>query len=230
MAKKHAERSQKSYGYYIKLGTLLDLARSSCSIGIGASHINAIKQGSRYRLFSIGEKLDSTRLLYCLDVDSRGDALVYNPNAEEEECEFKDVVPVAPEDYKKYKIPVVELSSSVYTIRNKLSDAVTAVRVKGLEALVKSIVSDTSGRTETVKLYSFFYNAQHIIGTFSLFRDVASKTFAYTSTDAKGQFGYLRYNYLNDSVEFCHSTAEKPLIYLRIINLAEPFPFFKSAR
>jgi hypothetical protein len=229
MAKKLAEKSQKSYGYYIKLMTLLDLARNSCSIGSGASHINALKQGSRYRLFSIGEKLDSTRLLYCLDVDSRGEVLVYNPNAEEEECGFKDAVPVASEDYKKYKIPVAEISSSVYTIRNKLSDAVTTVKVKGLDSLVKSIVSDTSGRTETVKLYSFFHNAQHIIGTFSLFRDSALKTFAYTSTDAKEQFGYLRYNYLNDSVEFCRSTAEKSLIYLRIINLAEQFPFFKSA-
>lgn len=228
MAKKHAAKGQKPFGYYIRLSTLFDLARNSCSIGSGASHINAIKQGGKYRLFSMGEKLDGTRLLYYLDVDSPGDTLVYNPNTEEEECRFKDAASMAPADYTRYKIPVVEISSSVYSIRNKLSDAVNTVRVKGLESLVKSIVSDTSGRTETVKLYSFFYNSQHIIGTFSLFKDGVSKTFAYTNTDKEGQFGYLRYNYLNDSVDLCHGATDKALIYIRVINLAEPFPFFKD--
>ena len=228
MAKKHTTKDQGSQGYYVRLSALIDLARHSCVIGSGVSHINAIKQGSKYRLFSLGEKLDGTRLLYCLDVESKGDALMFNPTAEEEECGFKDAAPLTPEDYKKYKIPVVEISNGLYTIKPKLSNAVVTVKVNGVEPLVKSIVSDTLGRTETVKLYSFFHNSQHIIGTFSLFRDGTSKTFAYASVDAKEQFSYLRYNYLSDSVEFCHSIADKTLIYLRIINLAEPFPFFKE--
>jgi hypothetical protein len=228
MAKKHTAKGQNSYGYYIKLGALLDLARDSCVIGSGVSHINAIRQGSKYRLFSVGEKLEGTRLLYYLDVDSKGDALMYNPTSEEEECEFKDAAPLTPEDYKKYKIPVVEVLGSIYAIKNKLSDAVATVRVKSVESLVKSVVSDTSGRTETVRLYSFLHNAQRIIGTFSLFRDGSFKTFAYASTGSKEQFSYMRYNYLSDSVEFCNNIADKTLIYLRIINLAEPFPFFKE--
>lgn len=228
MAEKHTSKNQKSYGYYLKLSALTDLARSSCSIGSGVSHINAIKQGRGYRLFSIGEKLESTRLLYCLDVDTKDNVLVYNPNTEDEECDFKAAVPAAPEDYKKYKMPVMELSGSMYSIRNKLGDAVATIEVKGLDSLVKSIVSDNSGRTEGIRLYSFFNKTQHIIGTFSLFRNGGSRTFAYANTDAKEQFGYLQYNYLSDSVDFCHSIAEKPMIYLRIINLAEPFPFFKT--
>ena len=228
MAKKHTAKGQNLYGYYVPVSTIFDLARVSCVLGSGASHITAIKQGSAYRLYSLGEKLDNLRLLYYLDAEYKGEVLVYNPNAEEEECAFEDRVPLAPEDYKKYKIPVVEISKSLYTIKSKLGDAVATVKVNGVEALVKSIVGDTSGRTEGIKLYAFFHNSQYIIGTFSLFRDGGMKTFAYASTDSDEQFGYLRYNYQNDSVEFCHNTTEKSLIYLRIINLEGPFPFFKD--
>ncbi len=228
MAKTRKAKHQPSYGYYVQLNALIDLARSTCTLGGGASHINAIKQGSKYRLFSLGEKLDGIRLLYCIDVDSKGDMLVYNPSAEDEDCAFKDSVPLSPEDYRKYKIPVVEISHSLYTIKNKLGDEVATVQVKDLASLVKSIVSDTSGRTESIRMYSFFYKDKHIIGTFALFRDGATRTFAYTASDSKERFGYLRYNYLNDSVEFCRSTTEKAMIYLRVMNLAEPFPFFRE--
>jgi hypothetical protein len=210
------------------LGTLADLARISCVMGNGAYHITAIKEGSKYRLFFMGEKLEDTRLLYCFDVTSKGDSLVYNPGSESEECVFKDIVPLVPEDYRKYKIPVVELSKNLYTIKNKLNEDVTLVRVKNISSLVKSVVSDTSGRTEAIRMYSFFYKGQHIVGTFSLFRDGASRTFAYAGTDEKAQSGYLRYDYLSDSVGFCQNTMDKAVIYIRLLNLAEPFPFFKE--
>jgi hypothetical protein len=227
-AKKHNEKKHQPHGYYIRMSSLIDLARDSCSIGGGASHITAVRQGGKYRLFSIGEKFENTRVLYCIDIDSKGDTLVYNPNSEEEECGFRSVVPASPDDYKKFKIPVVEIDGSLYSITNKLSASVPSIRVKSIDELAKSIVSDMSGRTESVRLYSFFYKNQHVIGTFSLFRDGPPKTFAYTVIDSKEPFGYLQYNYISDSVGFCRNTTEKSLIYLRIINLAEPFPFFKD--
>lgn len=224
---KARKKGQKTYGYFIKVSSLMDLARGSCSLGSGASHINAIRQGGKYRLFAVGERLEDTRLIYCFDVDSKGDMLTYNPNAEQEQCEFRNYARALPEDYKSYRIPVLELSKSLYSSRSRLADHTNLVEVKGVAQLAKAVISDTSGRTDAVNLYAFPYRSRQILGTFSLFRDGASKTFAYAIADSQERFSYLRYNYQNDSVEFCRGTAEKSLIYLRIINLEAPFPFFK---
>jgi hypothetical protein len=229
MAKKHS-KSHTLYGYYVRLDSLVDLARLSISIGSGGVHIDAIRQGKGYRLFKEGEKLEDTRLIYCVDVDSKDNVLVYNPSTDDEECMFKDSIPSNAEDYRKYKLPVLEITGKfVYTPRDKLSDHVPLVAVKGLDSFVRSIVTDTSGRTENIKLYSFFHNKQHVVGTFMSFKE-GLRVFEYAVSDAKEKFSYLRYNYLSDSVEPCKNVAEKSMIYIKVINLAEPFPFFKSTK
>ena len=76
------------------------------------------------------------------------------------------------------------------------------------------------------RLYAFYSKGDHIIGTFDLFHESNAKVFAFARTKIKDRFSALAYNYTTDTVERSTSFSDRSAVYIRVINLKRPFPFF----
>jgi hypothetical protein len=108
----------------------------------------------------------------------------------------------------------------------KKSGKIIKIEIKDPHALVKSLANYVHEEEPLPKLYAFYDGKDHIIGTFDFFHESGAKIFTYAKTDIKDSFGALSYTYTTDTVEPANSFAEKSAIYIRVINLKKPFPFF----
>ncbi|MGC8651816.1 MAG: hypothetical protein ACP5UH_01015 [Candidatus Micrarchaeia archaeon] len=211
---------------YIKLNSIVDLARRMSSSGT-LKHVSAIKEGSVYKLFTIGEKIGDVQLVYYSTVGKLGKFLVYNPNAPSEYIEMRDTIATSASDYNIMKAPILELETSLFREAKGKSKELMLVRAKDFDSFVKSLVSDSQYGGSSSKAYAFFYGGAHYIGSFELMRDTG-RIFTYAKLNSSMVFNYLKYNYSNDTIEPTNSIVDKAYTYVRVINLAEPFPFFKD--
>jgi hypothetical protein len=227
MKKKNPKIEKGLRAYYIELESPLDLARQV--FVYPSAHIKAIKQAPLYRLLAPGEKFGDLRIIYYAAVEKVSNFFVYYPG--EDSIERYDIRKSALQDeigFKAFRAPIIEMSSSPYILAKdfKKGGKVISIEVKDSDSLIKSI-ANLNDEDVMLKFYAFFDNGNHIIGTFDLFREGSTKIFTYSKVDFKETFSALSYNYLNDSIEPMKSFAEKSTIYIRIINLKKPFPFFK---
>lgn len=223
---KKGKKEKGIYAYYIELESPLDLARQV--FDFTSRSIRAIKDGKNYMLMSIGEKIGELRLIYYVRSNGIGNFFVYTPDSyPSEKYEFLDKL-VTHTDYKSYKAPVVEILSNPYTEAKDLKKAGKIIKVEAKDpaTFIKSIAGNAQDEDSAPKLYAFYKGNDHIIGTFEFFHEGNARIFTYAKTAIREKFSTLRYNYTNDTIEPANSFAEKPAVYIRIINLKNPFPFF----
>jgi len=224
--RKHAKKSSGSISVvYVKVNSLVDLARQM-SVQGSLKHISAIKEGSSYKLIYQGERLSGVQLLYYASADKLSKFFIYNPNPPEEYIEMRDSIASSISDYNTMKAPILEISMNPFKEEKKPDMELTLVEVKDYESFIKSIVSDSQYGGSNSKVYAFFCKGEHYIGSFELMRD-SGKIFAYSRLSNNKVFNYLKYNYNDDKIEETSAIAEKAFTYVRVINLAEPFSFFK---
>jgi hypothetical protein len=218
--------SKELYAYYMELDSPLDLARQASSYEQG--NINAIKSGGAYRLMANGERFGDLRVIYYSNIEKIANFLIYNPGSDSKEIfEMKNAV-MGGYDFKSYKFPVMELMSDPYKEARdfKKADRVIKIQVKSPDSLVKSTANYAREEESVPRLYAFFHGNEHIIGTFDLFHESSARIFTYAITDKKEKFGALSYNYTDDTIEPVNSFVDKSVVYIRVINLKKPFPFF----
>jgi hypothetical protein len=224
------KKEDKPVAYYIRLNSLLDLARHVCDFTNAVRPINAIDEDGKHRLFSIGERIGDIRILYYYDSDKMGQFCFYNPGEDaEERLELKSGADFEASDLKLYKIPLIELMKNPYPMKKKAKFEVMQVRVKDFRSLVKALLSkSTEDDSGTPEVYGFFDKGVHYIGSYDLFYEHGAEFFAYAKVDQKETFCSISYDYTNGLVETSRSFSGKSHMYVRVINLAEPFPFFKA--
>ncbi len=229
MKKEPKKKKEKGiFAYYVELESPLDLARHS--FGYTPGHVKAIKEGGKFKLISMGEKFVDVRLIYYTTVDRISSFFVYNPGSSDskERFEIREKVPQEQSDFKSYKAPIVELLSNPYTESKDLKKGgkVMKIEVKDFNAFVKSLANYAQDDEPPPKLYSFFSGKDHIIGTFDFFHEGGAKIFTFAKTNIKETFSALSYSYITDLIEPVNSFVEKSTVYIRVINLKKPFPFF----
>lgn len=229
MPKKKGKKSGME-ACYIKLNSVLDLARNACDFTGAVRPIYAVKDGKSYTLFSAGEKVGDLRLLYYCKCDATGKFCIYNPGDEysKEGAEIKDDINAEANDLKLYKIPIMELMKNPYTIKAGAKPELQQVQVKDFESLVKALISGMSGDDSGApKVYGFSCKGERFIGSYELFHESGARFLTFAKVDQKGAFGSISYNYIDGMVETSNSFSGKSRMYIRVINLAEPFPSFK---
>jgi hypothetical protein len=214
---------------YVRLGSVLDIARNSCDFTGAVRPVYAVKEGKEYRLFSVGERVSEIRMLYCCKADRIGKFCVYNPAEESKErVEMKDDISSEASDIRLYKIPIIELLKNPYPIKEKPKLDAALVQVKDFSSLIKVLINDNVGEEGGApKVYGFFSKGEHFIGSYEVFHEGSAKFFAYAKVDRKDVFNSIGYNYADGNVEAMDSFSGKSHMYVRVVNLAEPFPFFK---
>ncbi len=223
---KKGKADKNIHAYYVELESPLDLGRQV--FDYTSRYIEAIKDKGKYTVFSVGEKIGDIRLVYYFKTDKISDFFVYTPESDHsEKYEITDKLP-SQADYKSYRAPIVEILSNPYTeVKNlKKAGKIIKIEAKDSNAFIKSLVGHSSDNDSPQKLYSFYENSNHIIGTFEFFHESGAKIFTYAKIGIKEKFSALRYDYIKDSIEAANSFTEKSAVYIRVINLKKPFPFF----
>ena len=124
---KKGEKERGLYAYYVELESELDFARHMFGYS-PYSHINAIKEGGKYRLLSFGERLKSVRMIYYTTTSALSNLFVYIPAEQPERFEMRDKLsPNA--DFNSYKAPIVELLSNPYSEVKDLKKAGSVIKV-----------------------------------------------------------------------------------------------------
>ncbi len=230
MPKKKGKAGGETAACYIKLNSILDLARNVCDFTGSVSPINAVKENELYHLFTMGEKVGEVRLLYYCDSNSIGKFCVYSPGEEsvrEEGAEMKDDINAEAPDLRLYKIPIIEFMKSPYGAKNSAKPEIKLLPVKDFASLIKVLLSGMGDDSGAPKVYGFFYKGEHFIGSYEIFHDGEARFLAFAKVDQKRVFNSISYNYLTGQVETSNSFSGKSHMYVRVINLAEPFLSFK---
>ena len=209
----------------VRLSSLRDLMRFGSTFASQLSYVYAMKKGTTYTLFLKGEKIGDSLTIYSSEAESIKRYILYGPHsAHREELLMTDDVSKYAQDYKMYKAQVIELLDNPFSEVKK--QKVLLLKVADYRPLVKRQVQ-TGDDDIPGKVYSFEYKGKGYIGVFNFFRDDEISTFMYAEASGCHGKGFFRYDYTTDLLEVadCFTDTQYPCV--RIINLAEPFNFFK---
>jgi hypothetical protein len=214
--------------YFLELKSPLDLARYVCDFGSFIEPINAVRSSKdHYILFSRGEKIGKKSSIYYAETKNLGKIGIYRHGDLVEDFYMIDNIKLF-ENFKYYRIPIIEIERLPFNSSKAKADGVTSIEIKDFDSMVKEAIS-IAVKTETIaKLYAFFDGSKHILGAFDIMNgDDDNKIFWYSTIDNNEEFNFLRYDYNSDIVEEVNVSDENPsFIYVKVINLAEKFPFF----
>ncbi|MDE1825118.1 MAG: hypothetical protein KGH61_02920 [Candidatus Micrarchaeota archaeon] len=219
------EKENELNVYIVRLASLLDLARCVFSQGMPPKPIFAIAEGKRYRLFAFGERFEEESIVYYAEVEKRGRYCVYLPKGEEaESCGIKDELSEEERhDFKLQKMLILELSGLPFEVKKGYSGKAKCVRISDAKSLVISALGFLHGGEGLLRVYAFNSNGRRLIAIPSFIKN----TMVYAETSFGKRASFVSYDYANDKVNESATMPEEHAA-ISVINLAEPFPFFKK--
>ena len=213
--------------YFVRASSDMDLARYNCTFSSSMSAIFGHKEGSKTRLFVPSDKIGKTTIALYYMGDAASRYAIYHPgsNSTPEKLEFVDKFGEN-QGYNSYRMPIVGFKSWPIKEKELKNKDVACVIFNSPEAIAISLISKGSDIGIMEKVYSFLYKGKRYIGSFDLITE-ESPTFVCAEVNFDKGYGFLKYNYTNDMLEPSDLIGDNTASYLREINLAEPFSFFK---
>ncbi|MCL4363465.1 hypothetical protein M1439_03395 [Candidatus Marsarchaeota archaeon] len=213
--------------YFVRASSDMDLARYNCTFSSSMSAIFSHKEGSKTRLFVPSDKIGKTTIALYYMGDAASRYAIYHPgsNSTPEKLEFVDKFEEN-QGYNSYRMPIVGFKSWPIKEKELKNKDVACVIFNSPEAIAISLISKGSDIGIMEKVYSFLYKGKRYIGSFDLITE-ESPTFVCAEVNFDKGYGFLKYNYTNDMLEPSDLIGDNTASYLREINLAEPFSFFK---
>ena len=209
----------------IKAKSVLDIIRGACSFDTYSKDLLAFKKENKNFLYLLGEELDDTVIAYYVSTDKIGEFAIYSATAEGEKLDFSNEYK---EQFNAHYINILPLESLPFEERK--GEEPIMIKVGRYESLVKSLVKKAVEKEEIEKAYIFEKNSKYYIGVFDLLEELTDnkKSFYYAELKEYSESSFIRYNYSSDKIEFTKDFGEHSYLYIKLINLAEPFPFFKD--
>ncbi len=215
---------------YVKLASAVDLARHAYNFDFTSRSLiqKAAKSGVT-QVFCLGECIGNVTIAYYVNIDSPSAVAVYNFPSSRDERETVRFTG-AGEGNEKNRIGILDIDLSAFgQAKNVRKDEIVMIRVGSPEDLVHATIKRTMSEESFMSLYAFDYKGRTILCCFDLLQELMDdkKTFYYAVLKDKGRAGFAKYSYADNTFEFTDTVEEHSFIYVKIINLAEPFPFFK---
>ncbi len=226
---KKEKRPSRPSAQFVKLASLADLARNATTFSDSARPIFALKTGSAYRLFEQGPKAGDAKIIFYVETKASSSFLCYKPagNVDREIAELRETVSFTPQGSEMHSMPIIEIKQSPF--EEKKTASAMNVAVAEYTAIIKGTITKSLGSESIGKVYAFRSGKKAYIGTFSLMEEEDDqKVFCYAQIEARSAFAFYRYNYQTDKVEPTDVFGEHQYLYVRVINLAQPFSFFKE--
>ena len=208
----------------IRLLSQLDFARYVSEGYLQAAPVMLMKTASgRYSTIAYGESLKKSRIAYYYESSEKPGPMLYRNSDGRERLEAASEEG-APGDINAVPISPLEVSPSAFSFTTK-PEAIT-VKAMDYRSMLKSIALRSSlSDSGSEKVYSFIMDGDRYIGSFNALPDDEQQTFMYSKTGSTKVFNFFRYNYTAGTVEETDAVRSSSDIYVRVINLAEPFPF-----
>lgn len=213
--------------YFVRASSELDLVRYNCTFSNNVSALFSHQEAGKTRIFLPSDKIGKTTLALYAMKDKVSKYIIYRPGSSSapETLEFVDKFGENP-GYNSYRMPIVGLKSWPIKKKELKSNDVACVVFTSPESIASSLISKGSDMGIMEKVYAFVYKGKRYIGTFDLITD-DSPTFSCAEVNFDKEHGFLKYNYTKDMLESSDLIGDNSASYLRAINLAEPFSFFK---
>ena len=217
MVGKHHNEKEALEASYVQLESLADLAR----FALGSySHIKSVMHGKDHRLMLEGESV-GPMIIYYFDSPESGRYLLYAPDSDG--TEKASVTSEHGEYSRSLRFPIVELSKNPRVESDRFKK-VECVKAEDVESLIRALVSAAVEEDYIPKIYAFTHAGSRYFATMDLFGR-RERVLVYAKSDEEKCSAY-KYDYISDRIERSMSVSNGGT-YVRVINLAEPFQFFK---
>ena len=214
---------------YIEADTLEDIVRFATRFDSSAKELIRAKFGKKHRIIALSESIAEAVIALYKEIEVDADTIRYEYSAGANRTQFVSGVEQRQPGVSFVNLVGIDISkfkaAKPGTVKN-----VECVRVTGIDSLIKGLIKRSVIRETIEYAYSFPYRGRTIIGAFDLIEELSGerKTFYYSASSSKAKTGFARYNYTTDKLDFSDEFGEHSYMYVKIINLAEPFPFFKE--
>lgn len=228
MPKKHTH--DKSV-VYVQARTLNDLCRYACNFDFTSENLLLTKSGSSYRLFGLGEELGDAVLAYYVNIEKKEKILKYTftsfESNENEQSRFVSNAEPQPGHY--INIIDIEEMKGFKDDKKAAQDSVAIVRLGSASDMVNAAIKKAVKSESLFYLYRFPIKKGMVLAGFDLIDQLSNgkRTFYYAILDNNDSSSFARFSYTSSKVDFTNSIGEHSYLYVKIVNLAEAFPFFK---
>ena len=215
---------------YVEVRTLDDIARFSCRFDSSARELISSKNGKKQRVIGLAEGMDEKVIALYTDIDLDADTIRYvYGEGQEKGTEFVHGTELRQPGVCYINLVGLEMSK-FGVAKESAFKGVNCVRIGRLDDLVKSLVKRGVMRDNIEYAYAFGHKGKTVIGAFDIIEELASerKTFYYSTSNSSIEASFARYKYSTGSIDFSNDFGEHSYMYVKIINLAKAFPFFKE--
>jgi len=210
---------------FVRTRSLLDLARLAGHVQNSA--IYALASGKGYRLLFPAEKVGKNTVVFCFDADRIGGYGVY-ANQDGESFEFRESVREA-QDLQSRRIRIIELDGDPFAAPAPKDD-ISMLKLRHYADMVKGVAYRSAAEEEPAQsIYRFDAGGKAVVCSISSV-DHETQVLVHAELDDGKQFSFFRYNYTQDSVTKEAAPGRNTDFYVPVINLAEPFRFFRGKK
>lgn len=220
-----ATKKGKKSIFFVKVRSINDLCRYVYNFDFTSDNIFR----GREKLIAFGEHVGSTTIgYYAESADEKSDIIKYTPPSDgnTERIEF---LKQGQQGVSWINIINMDLESFIHNKKIN-SKKIVKIKLKNIEDIAKIVIRKAAKYEFFTHLYSFEINDKFIVCGFELVDKLENEetAFYYVELVEKHVSKFVRYNYTDNKVDFTESVGEHAYMYVKMINLAEPFPFFKA--
>lgn len=229
-ARKEAKKEVKEL-LYIETQSIEDLARFSCRFDSSAKEMLIFKFKGKHRMVALGEAIgDSVMALY-KDSEIDADTLRYVYVSEDHKESMEVASSFDQRQSGSAYINLISIDMSKFNeAKPKEMKGINCIKINKLDDLVKSGIKRSVMRDTIDMLYAFEYKGKTVLGAFDIIEELSGekKTFYYSISNTKIKANFARYKFGTNTIDFSNEFGEHSYMYVKIINLAKAFPFFKE--
>ena len=212
---------------FVKAGSINDLCRYAYNFDFTSENLLLSKWKGKHRLILFGEQMKDGILAYYTETEKKAVMIQYvSPsNGTSESVAFLD----AASNQDSNCINVVELDLSLLEEHKAKPGAVIEIRMGGIADLARAVIKKASKDGSMTHLYTFNHAGKHIVCGMDMIEALNDdKRMLYYAVSDEKPAEFIKYDYIRNTVDFSSSVGEHSYMYVKVINLAEPFSFFSG--
>jgi hypothetical protein len=224
--KNKKEKEDSSKILYVRAASAEDVCRYACRFDFTSGTLLLQESKKEKLLVALGEHVEKTQIAYFAPVKESGSLIAYEPsyNGGKDRMAFINKA----ELMNKYCINVMRVGLGAYgTAKTIDSKKVHFIAVEKPLDLIGAAIRKASKEETIANAYSFSWKGKNVLAAFDVIDSLADGPVLYYSfADSKIQGNFARYDYRNNVLDFTDFAGDHAYMYAKVINLAEPFPFF----
>jgi hypothetical protein len=214
---------------YVRAASIEDLCRYVSRFDFTSDNLFASELEGKKVVMAIGEAFENKVICYYVPYEKKMELLEYRVpqvHGEHESAVAVEKMERQPSHY----VNVVDIGLKDIIKKKFGKEEVTLLRAAGSEDIVRSLVKRSMRDEYIAHIYAFAHRGFRVIGAFDIVEELQNgrKAFYYSVSTNNVEAAFARYSYSDNSVDFSKTFGEHNYMYVKIINLAEPFPFFND--